>query len=476
MASIADLKQQRAEKKDAARKLHDAVEAEDVSELDGIDSVDEADELADKVVDKAEELDERIDQLEARRAKLEGLTGDDSEDRSAPDGRQAFEGVRMDDDLGGDSEEDAETVQKRAFRKWLAYGPDSLEGRETDFVSRTVSKSRAEYNFGLDNQDAIRMNQLATEFRSTALMGTTALSGQTGGNLVPREFLEELFEDIEDIGAMRDVADVRRTDTGRTLDIPLKDDNTAQGEYVVEGATIASTTEITYSQTQLHANRIQAGPIKVSFQLLDDSAFSMEEEIRSEIAARISNREEDRFVNGSTNTTSPAGINTIISTSTGAINVPGGSSNLTAADLRNLKYDSTGLGLKAGWRMQDPVWMMSGSGWNAVVNLEDGDGRSLVRGDLTADTDPQLLGDRVIVNERLDSFGSTGALPIWYGVFDQAYMIRDVNQLRLIRFDEKFATEGAVGFLGTMRNDGRPVFASTLASRRPIVALQQATT
>lgn len=442
------------------------------AEEEGRDLTEEEQEEVDGLLDERDRLKERADALEDRMDRVEANEEEDAELEGRDAGRQAFEGVNVQGEVPGrDSETDPKEVQWRAFRKWLAYGPEYLEGAEGRFVNRR-SPDEAEHNFGVDRAD--RVEKTATEFRASTALQLSS-SGPSGGNLVPTEFLEELFEDIEDIGAMRDVADVRRTDTGRDLQIPLKRDNTAQGEFIAEGTTaITNSTNIRYGQTTIGANEVQAGPIKVSWTLRDDSAFDMPEQVRDELAGRISRISEDKFVTGSTGTAkTPTGLNTIYTSSTGTRGVSGGSTALTVSDLQALKYDSGGDGLKEGWRQMDTAWLMSPAAWFDVINLEDADGRPLVNPELRDATEPRLLGDRVVLSDYIDDFGSTGNLPIWYGAFDQAYMVRDVNQLRLVRFDEKFADARRVGFMGWMRVDGQPVFASTQAHRNPIRAIME---
>lgn len=473
MSRLAELKQERRDLKQKARALVDAVEENDVSDLDGIESVDEADRLADEVIEDLEDLDAEIDRVEEKREKLAGIGGTDEDTADEPEnepraGRTAFEDVNVHDDrIGRESENDPEEVAQRSFRKWLSRGPMSLRGKETELIG---SGAANEVDFNV--RGLYRTEDGQIERRSTAAIFTSP--DTKGGALVPTEFMQELFQDIEDMGQMRDVARVFRTDNGRNMDVPLKRDNTAQGEYVGEGSTIGTTTDIQFGSTQMVSHNVRSGPIGISFEADRDAAFNLESEVRQELARRINNFEENEFAQSTVTTTTA--INGIKAASTvAAVTVSGGgtsSSDLTFTDLQDLQQS-----VKIGWRRQgNPVWLMSQDAWGEVKKLADADNVPFINRNLTEGFEARLLGDPVVVNEFMDDFKSSGSTnePIFYGDFSQ-YVIRDVNRFRLVRFDEKFANEGKVAFQGFAWVDARPLLGSTDEARHPYRMMKTST-
>ena len=117
-----------------------------------------------------------------------------------------------------------------------------------------------------------------------------------------------------------------------------------------------------------------------------------------------------------------------------------GSTILTFANLRSLFFSV------------DPAWRVNGEWMMSDGALE------------------QALSP-VVINNSLPGLGTAGNKPIWFGDF-QAFAVRDVRNLELFRFDERYMHRRQVGFMAFQRSDSRPLFSSTYSSSlRPIRCL-----
>lgn len=453
MGRLANLKQQKAERVDQAERLHNAIESDEVDSIDAVDSVEEARELRDEALGEAENLQEEIDDLEESRKKLERLGVSDEDTGGSGVGERAFDNEDRGDDMNLNVEVGEPTMgpteTRDAINRWGRDGPYGLSNQERELIT---GKSPNE----------IRLYR--TETRSTALVKTSP--DADGGAIVPTEMFDQIFGDVQDRSEVRNIAATMNTETGRSMEVPLRRDATAQGEIVGEGSTIASTTSIRFGQVTFDVHDYRSGPILASFQQLQDAAFDVPDLIRDEAGIRIGNAQAQDFVSNSTGTTGPDGIETA---TTGAVTMGAGSTNLTLDKLQTLKNS-----VHVSWRMGgDPRWLMSPEAWEAVQKLEDADGRPLWQQSIRDDVPARLLGAPVHVDSFVASSTGANNKPIFYGVFDRqgAYVVRDVNQMVIRRFDEKFQNEGAIGFQAFMRSGGRPLFATTNPSRKPYRAL-----
>lgn len=124
-----------------------------------------------------------------------------------------------------------------------------------------------------------------------------------GGYLVPDEFESRLVEALEEENFFRSIATVIQTSSGdRKIPVGGK-----QGEAAwidEEGAFTES--DDTFSQVSIGAYKVGT-MIKVSDELLNDSAFNLEAYISKEFGRRIGSKEEEAFLLG-TEPESPRGF------------------------------------------------------------------------------------------------------------------------------------------------------------------------
>lgn len=115
-----------------------------------------------------------------------------------------------------------------------------------------------------------------------------------GGFTVPDEFEKKLVEALEENNIFRSMATVIRTSSG-TRKIPIAED-TGEASWIDEGEEIPES-DATFGQTMLSAYKLGT-MIKISNELLNDSAFDLATYIARRFGVRMGNAEERAFITG----------------------------------------------------------------------------------------------------------------------------------------------------------------------------------
>lgn len=407
------------------------------------------------------QIDEREEQREQDRQRMERLESaleDVNEGEEVRVGGRAFA-----DEDGGDDYRDLSPEDRRAL--WLpADDPDGMPLRD----KREFPQFRAMEKYARQGFAALDEEEKTFVRESRAGNQTVGTSGQ-GGITVDEELFGSIREAMKDFGGIRrSRATVITTRSGGDIRVPTVDDTGNTGAWTSEASTAAGgSTHVPFEQITLGAHKVTSGPILVSFELLDDSAFDIVGLVRRKLSERIGRTMESAFA-GSTASGQPTGVK---SASTGAVvvNYSASSTNFTIDSLRNLKHS-----VDPAYRRLGGEWMFSDDTLKEVALLKDSDGRPLLEPNLQSADAQRIMGHPYIINQDFDDFGSSGNKPIGFGDFS-AYHIRDVREMRLLRLNERYADQGSVGFLAWMRTDGDTASATTDPAQKPIRFILQST-
>ncbi|MBR7927064.1 phage major capsid protein [Aerococcaceae bacterium zg-ZUI334] len=123
-----------------------------------------------------------------------------------------------------------------------------------------------------------------------------------GGYLVPEEYDSRLIQVLEDENIVRSLATVITTAGNHKINIA---GSSPAAAWIDEGAAL-SFGEAKFSQMLLDAHKLHVA-IKVTEELLYDSAFNLENYITEQFGKALVNAEEDAFLNGDGNN-KPTGI------------------------------------------------------------------------------------------------------------------------------------------------------------------------
>ena len=262
-----------------------------------------------------------------------------------------------------------------------------------------------------------------------------------GGYLVPDEFEHTLVQALEAANVIRNHAHVITTSSG-SHKIPIVASKGTASWIEEEGQYTES--DDTFGQEQLDAHKVGT-IIKVSQELLSDSAFDLESYFTQEFARRIGDKEEEAFLVGN-GTHKPTGI--FDGTKGAQVGVTTASATaITVEEVIDLFYS-----LKAPYR-KNAIWVLNDATVKAIRKLKDGNGQYLWQPALKDGEFDTILGKRYFTSAYVPTI-EAGAKTIAFGDFNY-YWIGDRQGITFQRLNERFADYGQVGFLASKRLDGK---------------------
>jgi HK97 family phage major capsid protein len=372
---------------------------------------------------------------------------------------------------------------------------------DTRFTSYLRGKTGApEYRASLD------ANSMTTGGVEPGVAGAT---GYSSGYLIPQGFWAQLSIALKAYGGLSSSFKYVQTDTGNPMPWPSTDPTNIIGHYITETNQLgfggdSAGTDYQFGQGMLNAWTIVSGVILASVQLIEDSAFDVDQFVADRIGEAIGRKLAQEVYSG-TGATACLGINTALNargsvgTAGGAIAATGGYVTLSAARTVPVfgNYTSPTLTELVGNVLApttllsmlmavDPVyypnarWYFNAQQAWAMRSITDAQGRPLLNfmNGLTADdvtnTDytaaspvATLFGFPVCIDNAVGNLtASTCQGPI-FGDLSKAMVLRVVrNDARVVtdshpvvpttmRLTERYADYLEVGYLGYLRVDSR---------------------
>ena len=264
-----------------------------------------------------------------------------------------------------------------------------------------------------------------------------------GGYLVPDEFENTLVSGMEEEGSIRSLAHVFTTSNG-VHKIPVVRTK-GSANWIDEGGSYGDSDDV-FGQEQIDAHKVGT-VIKVSEELLNDSAFDLEKYFQEEFARRIGAKEDEAFIVGDGNK-KPTGILNV--TGGAEIGVTAASDKaITADEIIDLYYS-----IKAPYR-KNAVWILNDSTVRAVRKLKDSNGQYLWQPAIREGDPNTLMGKKILTSPYMPAIAS-GQKVVLFGDFS-FYWIGDRQGITFKRLNERYADMGQVGFLASKRVDGKLV-------------------
>lgn len=137
-------------------------------------------------------------------------------------------------------------------------------------------------------------------------------TGAEGGYTVPTEFRQKIVETQAAFGGIQQLADVIETGDGRTLPWPTNNDTGNSAVVASEGSAPGSAgADLVFGEVSLGAFSIAASgasnaPLKVSWELIQDSAFDIEAFVAKKLGERLGRKAAAYYATG-VGTTEPFG-------------------------------------------------------------------------------------------------------------------------------------------------------------------------
>lgn len=262
-----------------------------------------------------------------------------------------------------------------------------------------------------------------------------------GGYTVPDEFMKVLVQALREANIVRGHANVVNTSGGSTKIPVVATKGTAS--WIDEEGLIPESDDV-FGQQTIDAHKVGT-IIKVSEELLNDSAFDLENYFASEFARRIGDKEEDAFFNGN-GEKKPLGILADKGGAEVGVTAASGTA-ITAEEIISLFYS-----VKAPYR-KNAIWVFNDATMAAIRKLKGNDGQFLWQKALHEGDHETLLGKPVFTSPFMPEIGAGNKIAA-FGDFSY-YWIGDRQGITFRRLNERYADSGQVGFLATKRVDGK---------------------
>lgn len=315
---------------------------------------------------------------------------------------------------------------RQAFLGYLRHGIEGIE---------PAQRALMQAHFG----------ELPPEARALSTGVTTA-----GGFTVPEEFYRRLTEAQLAFGGMRQSRTTTlETASGADLPMPTNNDTANKGVIVSENAQVTEQ-DTTFGQKVLKAFMYSSKIVRVSYQLLQDSAFDLEGFLARILGTRISRATNEHFTVGA-GTTEPEGV--VTGATLGKTGTTGQTTSVTYNDLVDLFHS-----VDPAYRL-NAQWMFDDSTLKALKKLVDSQNRPLWTPGVAVREPDTILGKPYIPNTDIPAMAAD-AKSILFGDLS-LYMIRDVKGIQVLRLTERYADYLQVGFLAFSRHDGALLDAGT---------------
>ena len=261
-----------------------------------------------------------------------------------------------------------------------------------------------------------------------------------GGYTVPDEFEKRLVQALEDNNLFRGLATVIRTSSG-TRKIPVAQDN-GEASWIDEGEEIPES-DTTFSQTMLSAYKLGT-MIKISNELLNDSAFDLATYIAQRFGVRMGNAEERAFITGD-GVGKPLGLLDDACAQVG----------VTAAAVDKVTFDEIFklyYSLRAPYRKK-AQFLCNESMVLQLMTLKDNNGNYIWKPGLDIGKPDTLLNRPLRTSSFMPGL-SAGNKAMTFGDYSY-YWIADRKNRTFRRLNELYARTDQVGFMTTQRVDGK---------------------
>lgn len=282
------------------------------------------------------------------------------------------------------------------------------------------------------------------DLRESRAMSTTVAAG---GYSIPEGFVADMERSMLAFGGVRPFARILRTDKGNTLPWPTVNDTANEAAIVSEASSLTSPQDPTFAEVSFGAYMYRT-LVLASFELLQDEGVNLQGFIMDAIAERFA-RGTNRHYTVGNGSTQPHGF------------IPASSSGVTAASATSVSYaDLVDLehSLDPAYR-SGAVFQMKDATIKIIKKLLDADNRPLWAPGIAVREPDTILGYRYAYNEHMAAVQASNK-SVAFGNF-QKFVIRDVQDLLIVRANELHIGSGQIGFYAFFRTDSKLLDAGT---------------
>lgn len=322
-------------------------------------------------------------------------------------------------------------------------------------VNPGVSFAAPKHDDGLERafEHFLRTGQVNADIVELRAQGVG--TGAAGGFTVPEGFRAKIVERMKEFGGIANAAEVITTDSGQDLPWVTNDDTANLGEIVAEAGTFAAGADLVFGSKTLGAFKYSAGgasnlPLKVSVELLQDSAFNVSEFVARKLGERIARAQAADWAVGA-GTTEPTGLLSAAGGLATGVTIATNATGPTYAELVDIVHS-----LDPAYRA-NASWVFNDAQLAKARKLLDADNRPLLwDAGMNMGSEPgglRLLGYPVIVDQACPDPAASNEFGA-FGDIRAAYVIRRVKDVQIVVLHELYAANGQVGFMAWARADG----------------------
>jgi HK97 family phage major capsid protein len=262
-----------------------------------------------------------------------------------------------------------------------------------------------------------------------------------GGSTIPTSFERTLYDFLETVSGVRQIAQVITTTGGENLDLP-KVASHGTAAIVGEGTALAEA-DPSFAKVTLGAWKF-GQLLQMSAELLQDSGVDIVGFAAADMGRALGRVTGAAYVSG-TGSNQPQGVMTAIGTSvtggTGVAGVP------TIANLTDLVYSLGDPGYRA-----NASFLMRDATAGKIRNLVNTSGDFLWQPSVQAGQPDRLLGFPVVTDPAVAAT-AVNANSVAFGDFQAGFVIRDAGSIRIERSDDAFFSQDLVAWRAILRTD-----------------------
>lgn len=376
-----------------------------------------------------------------------------------------------------EKESNAGTLYRHAFADYLSFGAPGNKWQRgcTEEQYRLLTDSKMKLT------DSRRDHEQRDQEAGTQSISYT--QGTLGGYFVPAGFVYDIEVATKYFAPLLDgtTLDVFETATGQVLPYPTSNDTNQAWTILGEAASVsdngtnanyASTANppsanpgnVLASQITFNAWKGTTGLIRVSLELLQDSAFNIEKYLANAFAVRLGRGYEYYLTQGS-GTNQPKGLITAINAS-GAVPITAVGSSSNDGNAANTGANSLGSDdLVNLIHSVDPTYrrnakfMFHDDTLRFLRTLKDKFGRPLWVPSVRDGEPDRIEGYPYVINQTFSKIAASNTT-VAFGAWEK-FKVRKVRDLQILRLDERYADFGEVAFVAFSRIDSQLVDAGT---------------
>ena len=367
---------------------------------------------------------------------------------------KAFEAFKEENDRQqGRSEETLERLNTRLDEIETALRRSGRGPAEGEAGDGATPETRAYFEY-LRYGTRDEPNPVNKALGREEMKALTVGNDPAAGYLAPAEFAREIIKGEVEFSPLRDWARVRET-SRNALQLPRRT-GTFGAVWTAEQGTRSETEGLTYGLEDIATHEMYA-LVDVIQQMLEDSEFDLESELRMEFAEQFAVTEGAAFVAGN-GVGRPEGL---LDHADVGVTVSGSAASIADADGQANGLIGLWHAVKTGYAIRG-VWLLNRSALAAVRKLKDAQKQYVWQPGLAVGQPNTILGSPYVEVPDMPDEGAD-ATPIVFGDLRRGYTIVDRVQLSVLRDPFTQATAGKIRFIARRRVGGQVVLPEAIA-------------